>query len=376
MPDEVTWKIEEHTRAKHEILRIYLGAWFPILTIRGNNRRVIFLDGFAGPGVYSNGELGSPLIALDTLINHTQFEQMSQTEFLFLFVEKDTERFKSLQHEIQKFWSLRNSKIPENIKVYSYNDEFAGIAQNIIHHTRGVLAPTFAFLDPFGWSGVPITTIRDLLSSKKCEVLFNFMFDSVNRFISDDRPAILQNFSAMFGVEDFQSIQNSIPSGVERKQFLVGLYKKQLQDVCRFNFVRSFELMSASRGRTEYMLIFGTRHAKGLQAMKDAMWRLDPTAGVAFRGSAGNQLVLFEPKPDTAPLKTALVEQFSGLTVLVEEIEKFVIEETDYKDTHYRPVLKDLEKSGYLSCMSDRKRRETYPIGTVLRFTSAAEPKS
>ena len=28
---DTVWQIEEHTKAKHEILRRYLSAWFPIL---------------------------------------------------------------------------------------------------------------------------------------------------------------------------------------------------------------------------------------------------------------------------------------------------------------------------------------------------------
>lgn len=73
MPDETIWPLDQHTRAKHELLRRYLGAWFPILTYAGYHGRVMFLDGFAGPGIYSNGEPGSPIIALNTLVNHRVF---------------------------------------------------------------------------------------------------------------------------------------------------------------------------------------------------------------------------------------------------------------------------------------------------------------
>jgi len=73
MPDETLWPLEHHTAAKHEILRCYLGAWFPILTSGGFNRRDLFLYGIAVPGFYEGGELGSPIIALDTLVNHAAF---------------------------------------------------------------------------------------------------------------------------------------------------------------------------------------------------------------------------------------------------------------------------------------------------------------
>ncbi len=64
----VTWSIPPHTRAKHEILRYYLGAWFPILaTIQ---HRLLYIDGFAGPGEYEGGEDGSPIIALKVAKDH------------------------------------------------------------------------------------------------------------------------------------------------------------------------------------------------------------------------------------------------------------------------------------------------------------------
>ena len=64
MTETTVWELEDHTAAKHEILRRYLAAWFPILSSSGYNRRGLFIDGFAGPGIYSKGELGSPIIAL------------------------------------------------------------------------------------------------------------------------------------------------------------------------------------------------------------------------------------------------------------------------------------------------------------------------
>ena len=41
-PDETIWEIEPHTLAKHEILRRYLGAWFPILATQ--NSKLIYFD--------------------------------------------------------------------------------------------------------------------------------------------------------------------------------------------------------------------------------------------------------------------------------------------------------------------------------------------
>ena len=62
-PSDTLWSIEPHTAAKHKILCKYLDAWLPIL--QSFNGRIIYLDGFAGPGRYIGGEPGSPLVALE-----------------------------------------------------------------------------------------------------------------------------------------------------------------------------------------------------------------------------------------------------------------------------------------------------------------------
>jgi hypothetical protein len=59
-----SWDLAPHTAAKLDILGAYLRAWFPILSRGRNFDRIIYIDGFAGPGRYNQGEDGSPIVAL------------------------------------------------------------------------------------------------------------------------------------------------------------------------------------------------------------------------------------------------------------------------------------------------------------------------
>ena len=81
------WPIDPHTQAKYIILKRYLDAWLPIMT--RYHGRVLYIDGFAGPGKYQGGEEGSPIIALKSALNH---RAELKAEILFLFVESDKER--------------------------------------------------------------------------------------------------------------------------------------------------------------------------------------------------------------------------------------------------------------------------------------------
>ena len=77
---ESLWDIEPHTLAKHEILKRYLEAWFPILLTY--NQRIVYLDGFCGPGRYKGGEDGSPIIAIKQALKHFSRSQGREIKFL------------------------------------------------------------------------------------------------------------------------------------------------------------------------------------------------------------------------------------------------------------------------------------------------------
>ncbi len=62
---DVTWKAEPHTIAKIKLLQAYLKAWLSILGISRRGEQLLYVDGFAGPGEYTNYPTGSPIAAID-----------------------------------------------------------------------------------------------------------------------------------------------------------------------------------------------------------------------------------------------------------------------------------------------------------------------
>ena len=82
------WDIEPHTAKKHEILRRYFQAWLPILG--RYNSRLLYIDAFAGPGEYSKGEDGSPLVILKAARDHVL---RPSCELVCLFIESDDDRY-------------------------------------------------------------------------------------------------------------------------------------------------------------------------------------------------------------------------------------------------------------------------------------------
>jgi len=100
------WDLEQHTAKKHEILRRYFQAWLPIMS--KYNPRILYVDGFAGPGEYSKGEPGSPLQVLKSAIEH---KYKSEAELTCLFVEADSERYAHLNLVLEQIKPKLPSKV-------------------------------------------------------------------------------------------------------------------------------------------------------------------------------------------------------------------------------------------------------------------------
>ncbi|MCL6613873.1 MAG: hypothetical protein K6U03_04525, partial [Firmicutes bacterium] len=103
--------------------------------------------------------------------------------------------------------------------------------------------------------------------------------------------------------------------------------------------------------RELYHLIFATKHWRGLDVMKQAMWVTDPTGNFQFSDYtySPNQLHLFPSVPDFGDLAKLIWQNFRGQTVSPEKIEKWVVVGTpQYASTHVRQALKLLEDQGRL----------------------------
>jgi hypothetical protein len=206
-----------------------------------------------------------------------------------------------------------------------------------------------------------------MLSFNKCELFVNFMIDYVNRFITQE--SVAGHLTEMFESERYRSAARL--NGLDRREFLLDLYKRQLTDHCRFRYVASFEMIHES-GHTGNYLVYGTRNLSGLRAMKAAMWSVDPASGVQFSDRLHGQEVLFSgSRVDLDPLKIELLEHFQGRTVSVDEIEEYVLAATPYSASHWnRGVLSPLERDGQVEVVrTTRQKRFTFPPGTVVRFT-------
>lgn len=354
---ETTWPITPHTKAKHQILEEYLKAWFPIL-LRWQ-KRVIYLDGFAGPGIYSGGEEGSPIIALRTALTHKFASRFG--EIVFLFVEKNKDRADLLRKVINR----RFGHLPRNILCDVRSEEFKLTLEqslNDLEEKGAQLAPTFAFLDPFGFSGFPMSVLKRLLAYDKSETLITFMVGFVKRFAVEQPDAVTE----LFGTDKWRHI----PDSPDRERLYIDLYEAQLK-TAGAKYVRSFQMISENN-QTIYYLVYATKDPKGMAVMKDAMWKVDRRGTYRFSDITDpGQSYLLDYSQTNVWVPAAANEvyaYFRGKTTSCQEVGNFVAVGTRYP--FRKSILQHLEETCRIAEVAGRIRARSFPDGCTITLSS------
>lgn len=358
-PDTL-WPIERHTLAKHEILRRYLGAWIPILL--SNNSKIIYIDGFCGPGQYEDGEPGSPIIALREFLKHSA--RLTGKAAILHFIDERNDRIDHLEGYLAGF--TIPPEIQVTVRLGAFDESFRPLLDGL--EAGGFrIAPTFAFIDPFGFSGFPYELICRLLRHPQTEVLINLNVNQINRFLGTPDEKIRAYFVELFGTENVLDI---IEKHGDRIPALRLLYQEQLKMCARF--VRFFEMRDADN-RHIYDLFFASNHPLGHTKIKEAFWKIDPVSGFRFSDATDpRQQIMFQDDP-AVQLMIHLDNIFSCQTIDAVDVREYVLDETGFIDSHTTAALKHLEVNGQVEVepiKKDGKRRKkgSYPAGVILKF--------
>ena len=335
------WKYKEHTRVKHILLEKYLAAWIPILG--KHNPKICYFDGFAGRGEYTDGMLGSPLIALEVADRLSGYFG----KVICFFIEKDENNFKNLEEVLER--EKPNVKNWQKIEVIKENDEFANVAEGIFEYLekeKSILVPSFFFLDPFGFSGIPFCVILRILSNPKTEVFFTFMVRDMARLIG--LPGLEDTFNSLFGTDKWKGI---IDSSKKPEIALINFHREQLHEVAGVKYSWPFRVCTSEKVQTLYYLLHVTNNYKGHSIMKGIMFKQSAQGDFAYLGpkdiAARSQMRLFDIN-SIEDLKKYLLQLFKGTAITYDKIQEEVCmpwySEPPYVDQHYRQALKELEK--------------------------------
>lgn len=360
------WEAAPHTIAKITLLGSYLYVWFSMLG-RSFSKDLWYIDGFAGPGEYTNFANSSPLASIKAAQTAIAGQQWRAGQIFCALFEDDKARFSNLQAVLDS--APRTQKINVLLHQGSFEEGVAWLKQQRPNPFQQN-APLFTFIDPFGTKGLPFSVVADLLSRPACEVLVNLDSDGIGRVLKAGTHANHEvNLTSLFGSEQWKERLDPKLGITELSRKAVALYIERLRSLPKVKFVFPFEMTTKS-SVINYHLVFASQHPKGLEKMKEAMKKIDQSGEYSFCDAHVSQQNLF--RLDNLPIYAkAMLQKFAGATVGIEEAYWFALNETPF--TNAKAMLKQLEADGKIAIHAPASRRKgTFPDEMPIRITFQA----
>jgi three-Cys-motif partner protein len=331
----VPWDLAPHTQAKHKLYEAYLNRWWPILLKSHGGGDLTYAEGFSGPGIYTKGEPGSPVIALRCLLAHQNLINTRRGGVRLLFLDHDSRSIRLLRERLAIASELSEQQLAERgIQLHVEKAACEPRLVELLRERRAFGRPMLVVLDTWG-GGVTADLLRSISPSQSSEVLITVEPQFFTRFAGSDQ---VTHGDSVFGSRSWRAVTDQ-PSD-RKTAWLWDQYRAAVKSF-GFPFVVDFELVD-KRGESLY-LIFGTQHTRGLEKMKEVVWEVDVVNGVQFRDPRDPDQETFEIEldPVLGPLKRLIVEHLASqqrpLSLL--ELREFALYETVFKASHARAAV-------------------------------------
>ena len=333
VPTEVLWERDPHTAAKHLLLRRYLDAWFPIMSKQFRDVGITFLDGFAGPGEYTNASESSPTIATAQAMRDDVTRWGTQTRLVF--IEERRGRAQHLRDHLSGHFP--QSVRPPGLITRVHHGECTNLYEGAIEELGGWAGPVFANLDGWG-ADVDYRIVERIAQQRSSEVLVTFRDQFFVRFVDGEQAA----GERVFGHADWRDVGKL--STPEKKPFQLDLYRQSLL-AAGFDHVLTFEIID--EGGHSLHQFFGTNSDVAVRKFKDGLWEVDGVTGQRFRDPRyPNQLAFDILEPDLRPLEDSILGLLEERECSLTDLRRHALLETIYKETHAKTAVDELVAKG------------------------------
>lgn len=252
---------------KDEVLSSYLPVY--LAKVNSMKRPILIVDGFAGPGVFDDGSIGSPVIICASA------EKNAKGNYQAFFINKRREHHVKLTSVLAKGNWLGPSVVP-----------ILGNTIEILPHLPGAIRnhTVFLYLDPFGPTGSPFSLLEPFLMRDQIystELVLMMHMPVIHRLaarvkVEEGRgtdPSIQKTqtrLTEVFGGDYWKPIMFTPDlSAEERENRLIDAYKSKLAKY--LPYVGSCPVRASQKKRIKYFIVFASRHPDTMLEMNQAM---------------------------------------------------------------------------------------------------------
>lgn len=253
------------SRIKDEVLRRYMVPY--VAKIAKLRRPILLIDGFAGPGVFDDGSIGSPLIMVDAA------ESRATDGYIAIFMNRCREHHSKLEGAL--------AGVVQRGSVFAIQGDSQSLLGRI--HELLVDHSVFLYLDPFGLKGCEFDTIRPFLERDprySTEIVINMSVPTMHRLATrhavregrggeSRRESLNRRLSVVLGGEWWKEIMWTDAEPEWKVSHVLEQYRRQLQVYLPYS--GSCPVREKQGAGLKYFVTFCSRHLHAMELMNDIM---------------------------------------------------------------------------------------------------------
>jgi three-Cys-motif partner protein len=344
----------DQSRVKAAIVANYFWAWAKVISSvakKSRDRRIAYIDLFAGPGRYADGTMSTPLLILERAVSDPEMRDMLVT----VFNDRNSDHSKSLETAIAAVQGVESLRHRPQVNNYEVGDEI------VKQFEQMSLVPTLFFVDPWGYKGLSLRLINSVLKDWGCDCIFFFNYNRINMGLPND--AVDEHMDCLFGKERADRLRASLQGLApdERETAIVEELAEALQELGG-KYVLPFSFLNDEGTRTSHYLIFVSKHVRGYEIMKQVMASQSSKAdqqvpSFTYCPADRKYRLLFELTRPLDDLEQMLLDEFAGRTMSMKQIFDVHNVGRPYLSRNYKAALTKLEQEGKISADPPKSKR-------------------
>lgn len=346
---------KQQTDYKIKYVSEYAKLWSIISAERDDVTEITFIDCMCNAGVYKDGDCCTAIEIFNIFKEAAQLQKNKTYNLYLNDIESDSI---SCTKRIIQYLSddlVANLKVhTDNLDVNVYLERLA-TDNNIFGYGKTVVL----YIDPYDFGTVNIPIVSKVLKNNYCEVIFNFFISDYVRNIKKDSNRI------------GKCINNE---KVETKEDIINYMRKSLS-VGKIKYFFAYQFKTITNVEL-YQIIFVSPNIRGLEKLKEVLWRVFDGKEFHRNQVETAQMSLFTEEDETKmrldsyvyEAKELLYRSMAEKEMSYEEIEVLLIENTMLMQSHIiNNVLKPLINEGKIKKMGHVSTRnykaDTYKRG-------------
>ena len=350
------------SRIKANIVAKYFPQYCKII-LKSSQKEIRYLDLFAGPGIYRDGNFSTPLLIAESCGN--DLELSNKVRMLF----NDNEFSEELKNNFYKHFSVKDFQ-----KEPRFGDKTVGNYDKITeylkkYHPKKNPYPTLLFFDPWGYKPIDTNVLANFLKNWGNEIFLFVNIKRIHAAIKNDKFDTLMKSLFPTSFQDIKNQRRYTSNVSERLNLIVDNLAGEFKHLVGKNLYHcAFKFQEEDSKQTSHFIIHFTKHSRGYELVKQIYYDFD-NIGAELSGDGNytfdskkmyetNQTFNFEDR-NLIDLSDNLRNKYSGKEISAKKLFEEHHYSTKYCGSHYVQTLRYMKENNHLeSYYTDNKEHK------------------